>query len=80
MKSKTIQLEHCVEHVYVELYQYTHVLVRNLNILGLFYTKIVLLINAMLQILCTKFMIKVLLYELIAYALDNIVYAALHEK
>ena len=47
---KTVQLEHCVEHVYVELYHILTVLVRNLNILGLFYAKIVLLINAMLHL------------------------------
>jgi len=60
------------------------VLVRNLNILWLFYAKIVLLFNA---ILYYKYFAQIydkssiiIECELIAYVLDNIVYATLHEK
>ena len=64
MKPTTIlflfELEQCVEHVFYELSQYTHDVSKKFEYFVSFLRQIVLLIKAMLQTLCTKFMIKIL--------------------
>jgi len=55
------ELEQCVEHVFYELSQYTHDVSKKFEYFVLFLKQNLLLIKAMLQTLCTKFMIKVLL-------------------
>ncbi|KYQ49776.1 hypothetical protein ALC60_11152 [Trachymyrmex zeteki] len=86
MKPKTMlfmfELEHCVEHVYFELCQYTH------GISEKFKYFITFLRQNCINNQCDAANILHKIYdknsiiecELIAYALDNIVHAALYEK
>ena len=55
------ELEQCVEHVFYELSQYTHDVSKKFEYFVSFLKQNLLLIKAILQTLCTKFMIKVLL-------------------
>ena len=84
MKPKTIffvfELEHCVKHVYFELHKYTHGEKFKYFVTFLRQNCITNQCDAAntLHKIYDKNSVKKC--KLIAYALDNIVYTALHEK
>ena len=78
----TFELEHCVEHIYFELCQHTHGVTEKFKYFVTFLRQNCITnqcdaANTLHKIYDKNFIVE---YELITYALDNIVYAALHEK
>jgi len=71
------ELEQCVEYVYYK--RSTHGVSEKFKLFYINFKKIVILVNTMLQILCTKFMIKIVIdSKIMVYSLNYIVHAALN--
>jgi len=75
------KLEYCVEHIYFKLCQYTHDVSEKLKYFVTFLQNCIInqcdAANTLHKIYDKNSIIEC---KLIAYALDNIVYAASHEK